>query len=239
MQRIVTLLMISSSLFGCASTRTETIPAPYCTEDVCEPQNTSFTKTYGPISLQGGLSIGNLPNLAAFGQAFNSAHESAGQELLSEVKEYSCGPNCQKEITWLDKLRILLNDDSSEVTECPRAYFHVTQSLRAPCLMLGAPAARGAEQIADQASAECRAKNPDCNAIAIEISSDSTKLETDQQSVMCTIKLSSDISVTCGKGSGKISNPTIFGEWSGTIKCTQDNQCPVTGATTAEGIGTK
>jgi hypothetical protein len=215
MQRIVTLLMISSNLFGCASTRTETISAPYCTEDVCEPHNTFFTKTYGPISLQGGLSIGNLPNLAAFGQAFNSAHESAGQELLSEVKEYSCGPNCQKEITWLEKLRIL------------------------PCPMLGASAARGAEQIADQASAECRAKNPDCNAIAIEISSDSTKLETDQQSVMCTIKLSSDISVTCGKGSGKISNPTIFGEWSGTIKCTQDNQCPVTGATTAEGIGTR
>jgi len=168
-----------------------------------------------------------------------SERDWAESKVKREVKRFSCGPNCQKEITWLEKLRILLNDNSSEVAECPRVYFHVTHTIQASLPLLASKLMSGAQSIAAQASKECRAKNPECNAIAMEVTSDSTKLELDRETVMCTIKLSSDISVICGKGSGKMSNPIIFGELSGTIRCTQDNQCPVTGATTAEGIGTR
>ncbi|MCB0330890.1 MAG: hypothetical protein KDD70_14565, partial [Bdellovibrionales bacterium] len=176
-------LLFFAALSGCVSSSnvTESTPALICDPDGCQPNQQRVDSSWGPIKLDGGISIFNLASITSWGDKIAKADEKSTRELKRKIDEIECGPACDKVIQSTASISLSLNPDGMdfEAEEC-QAAFNSTVEVSASsfsCSLAYIELLGEVNGAADALAEQCKEISPNCGAGSVELNMSSTDEE--------------------------------------------------------------
>jgi hypothetical protein len=228
------LLFILSVITGCASTTTmKTVEPPLdCGE--CDESSTSFSESFGPVVLDGGVSLGNLSDLTTWWDEISDAAEEAGDKITEDIDAYDCDDGCSKEVDGKVTMTIETNPGGTEYSaECDQTVTkEIEVSGSSPSCALAQAAMMGeAMSAANGLDGICKKYGDECVAKSVDV--DPNTIKTSQKSgpgtfSACIVKGSVTVTVDCAKdagGGGGISNASASGVIDVAITCSAPKVC--------------
>ncbi len=210
-------------------------PAEYCTTQQCNPNERSANEKFGPVQLDGSLSLGNIGAIAEWAEKIDQELHAAVNRINEKIDALVCGPACDKKVANTLTLRAALNPAGMDTSDkdCQKAFSTTLEASGGGvrCDLAYLMAMTSINGAIENAGLICQQFHSKCGAESVEISKSSSDETTpidvkeDNGTFWCSVKITAEVMVRCAKGETAINSPSISGALDATMKCLQPNQC--------------